>query len=125
MVATESNILPNYLISTSKPLERFNQDDEFEESGELGDGNDSDYDAEDLDEHAMDPSDLQPEDDTNEVALDDMSNFVFFAKGKIKYLDGNKLKVDSVPPKWKMPEPKIEMEEPKFDSVDNPGSWDA
>ena len=124
-VATEFDILPNYLISTSKPLERFNPDDEFEESGELGAGNDSDYDAENLDEHVMDPSDLQPEDDTNEVALDDMSNFVFVAKGKIKDSDGNELKVASVPPEWKMPEPKIEMEEPNFDSVDNPGSWDA
>ena len=44
-VATEFDILPNYLISTSKPLERFNPDDEFEELGELGAGNDSDYDA--------------------------------------------------------------------------------
>ena len=61
-VATEFDILPNYLISLSKPLERFNPDDEFGESGELGAGNDSDYDAEDLDEHAMDPSDLQQED---------------------------------------------------------------
>ena len=87
----------------------------------MGAGNDYDYDAEDLDEHAMDPSDLQPEDDTNEVALDDMSNFVFVAKGKIKDSDGNELKVASVPPEWKMPEPKIEMEEPKFYSVDNPG----
>ena len=59
-VATEFDILPNYLISTSKPLERFNPDDEFEESGELGAGNDSDYDADDLDEHGMDPIDLQP-----------------------------------------------------------------
>ena len=73
----------------------------------------------------MDPSDLQPEDDTNKVALDDMSNFVFVAKGKIKDSDGNELKVASVPPEWKMPEPKIEMEEPNFDSVDNPGSWDS
>ena len=62
---TKFDKLPNYLISTSKPLERFNLDDEFEESGELGAGNDSDYDAEDLDEHAMESSDLQPEDDTN------------------------------------------------------------
>ena len=124
-VATKFDILLNHLISTSKPLERFNPDDEFEESGELGAGNDSDYDAEDIDEHAMDPSNLQPEDDTNKVALDDMSNFVFVAKGKIKYSDGNELKVASVPPEKKMPEPKIEMEEPNFDSVDNPGSWDA
>ena len=66
-VATEFDILPNYLISTSKRLERFNPDNEFEESGELGAGNDSDYDSEDLDEHAMDPSDLQPEDDKNKL----------------------------------------------------------
>ena len=52
-VATELDILPNYLISTSKPLEMFNADDEFEESGELGTSNDSDYDADDLDEHRM------------------------------------------------------------------------
>ena len=83
--ATEFDTLPNYFISTSKPFERFNPYDEFKESGELGAGKDSGYDAEDLDEHEMDPSNLQPEDDTNEVALDDMSNFVFFSKGKIKY----------------------------------------
>ena len=88
-VATEFYILPNYLILTSKPLERFNPDEEFEESGDLGAGNDTDYDAEDLDEHAMGPSDLQPEDDTNELSLDDMYNFVFVEKGKIKYSDGN------------------------------------
>ena len=54
----------------------------------------------------LDPSDLQPDDDKNEVALDGMSNFVFVAKGKIKDSDGNELKVASVPPEWKMPEPK-------------------
>ena len=57
-VATEFDILTNYLISTYKPLERFNPDDEFEESRELGAGNDYDYDAEDLDDHVMDPRDL-------------------------------------------------------------------
>ena len=35
------------------------------------------------------------------------------------------MKVASVPPEWKMPEPKIEIKEPNFDSVDNPGSWVA
>ena len=84
-VETKFDILTNYLISTSKPLERFNPDDEFEESGELGAVNDSDYDAEDLDEYAMDPSNLRPEDDINKVALDEMSKFVFFAMGKSIY----------------------------------------
>ena len=91
----------------------------------MGAGNDSDYDAEDIDENAMDPSDLQPEDDTNEVTLDDMSKFLFFSKGKIKDSDRNELKVTSVPPEWKISEPKIEMKKLNFDSVDNSGSWDA
>ena len=35
------------------------------------------------------------------------------------------MKVACVPPDWKMPEPNIAMDEPNFDTVDNPGSWDA
>ena len=46
-------------------------------------------------------------------------------RGEIKDSDGNELKVASVPPEWKMPKSKIDMEEPHFNSVDNPGSWDA
>ena len=51
----------------------------------------------------MDPSDLQPEDDTNKVALDNMSNFVFVSKGKIKDSDRKELKFGRVPPECKMP----------------------
>ena len=116
--------LPNYLTSTCNPIKRFEYDDEYEESGELGAGDDSDFDCEDIDDLGVDPADVPlDDDDTSKIVLDSLENQLFIGTGFVLDNAGNVLKVAGVPEDWEPPKRKADMKEPIFEKVDNPGDW--
>ena len=92
----EHLLLPNYLITLPKENECYNDDVMVEESGEMCFGGDSDFDGEVVDDLGIEPDNLLPLDDTNELTLDTLENQVFIGRGAVN-LGGDELKVVRVP----------------------------
>ena len=59
-------------------------------------GGDSDFNGEVVNDLRIDPGNLLPWDDTNELALDTLENQLFIGKGSVN-ISGDELKVVSVP----------------------------
>ena len=72
----------------------------FEESGEMGFGGDSAFDGEVVDDLGIEPDNLLPLDDTNELALGTLQNQVFIGR-EVVNLGGDELKVLRVPTDWR------------------------
>ena len=126
----DHEFLPHYLTVATKPHEALNQEDVLEEEEEIGCGNDSDFDADELDDlndrmkEVNIGTDVTP-DDTNDVVLDSAENFVYVGKGTVKDNSGNSMKIASIPDDWVTPEHNDGRGEPVFPDVDNPGAWDS
>jgi hypothetical protein len=127
---SDREFLPHYLTVTAKRHEALNREDVLEEEEEIGCGNDSDYDADELDDlndrmkEVNIGTDVTP-DDTNDVVLDSAENFIYVGKGTVKDNSGNLMKIASIPDDWVTPEHNDGRGEPVFLDVDNPGAWDS
>ena len=129
-IEIDQESLPHYLTAAAKRHEQLNEEDVLEEEEEMGCGNDSDFDADELDDlndrmkEINIGTDVTP-DDTNEIVLDSSDNFVYVGKGTVKDNVGNLMKIASVPDDWVTPKHNEERGEPEYINVDNPGEWDS
>ena len=129
-IEIDQESLPHYLTAAAKRHEQLNEEDVLEEEEEMGCGNDSDFDADELDDlndrmkEINIGTDVTP-DDTNEIVLDSSDNFVYVGKGTAKDNVGNLMKIASVPDNWVTPKHNEERGEPEYINVDNPGEWDS
>lgn len=113
--------LPHYLLTTSKKTDAISPQDVEEEENEVGDGGDSDIDANDGNEfdeayHEV----LRSEHDADNHLVPGDRDLILFGSGES--LEPS-MRLPRVPDDWVEPPVKGDNGEPLFQFVDNPGRW--
>ena len=97
-----------------------------EEEEKIGCGNDSEFDANELDDlnNRMKDINIRTDvtlDDTNNIVLDSNKNFIYVGKSTVKDDIGNLMMITSIPDDWVMPEYNEGRGKPEFIDVENLG----